>query len=182
MDVRKITFVKEMIFAEADEKAGRPICRAAGLVCIRNPLAGQGYVKDLNILFDYGKEAGQRVGEQLISLLDGDACSYGKAALVGVAGQVEHGAATIHPKLGKPMRSAVGGGKAIIPSNCKLGAMGASIDVPLGDKDDVWVFPSFDTMTVAMPDGPRPDEILVIVAMADGGRILPRVGSGPITD
>jgi len=182
MDIRKISFAKELVFAEADQRLDRPICRAAALVCCRNPFAGKGYVDDLSPLFDFGKEAGARVGADLAAMLDGPACSYGKAALVGVDGQVEHGAATIHPKLGKPMRTAVGGGKAIIPSNCKLGTMGSAIDVPLGDKDDVWVFGSFDTMTVSMPDGPRPDEIIIIVAMADGGRVLPRVGTGPITD
>lgn len=182
MECRKISFVKEVVFAEGDRRMDRPICRAAALVCFRNPFAGPGYVEDLSALFDHGREAGIQVSEQLVSMLDGAPCSYGKAALVGTDGQVEHGAATIHPKLGKPMRAAVGGGKAIIPSNCKLGAMGASIDVPLGDKDEVWVFPSFDTMTVSMPDGPRADEIIVIVAVADSGRVLPRVGSGPITD
>lgn len=182
MQTRKTSFVKELIYAEADRIADRPICRVAALICCRNPFAGKGYVEDLSILFDLGREAGLHVSGQLTAMLDGVPRSYGKAALVGIDGQVEHGAATIHPKLGKPMRDAVGGGKAIIPSNCKIGIMGAAIDVPLGDKDDVWAFPSFDTMTVSMPDGPHPDEIVVIVAMADGSRLLPRVGTGPVTD
>ncbi|MEM7444628.1 MAG: amino acid synthesis family protein [Pseudomonadota bacterium] len=182
MEIRKISLVKETVFAEAERQIERPINRVAALVCFPNPFAGKGYVEDLSSLFDYGRAAGLRVSDDLVALLDGDPCSYGKAAIVGIAGQVEHGAACIHPKLGKPMREAVGGGKAIIPSNCKVGAVGSAIDVPLGDKDEVWIFPSFDTMTVAMPDGPRPDEIVVVVAMADGGRVMPRVGSGPITD
>ena len=86
--------------------------------------------------------------------------------------------AVCHPKLGKPMREAVGGGEALIPSNVKVAAAGASIDVPLGHKDNAWSFDHFDTLTIAVPDAPRPDEIVVVVAVADGGRPHPRVGKG----
>ena len=103
------------------------------------------------------------------------AISYGKAAIVGTSGDLEHAAAILHPRLGKPMRAAIGGGQAIIPSNVKIGAVGATIDVPLGDKDDVWVFDQFDTLSVMVANAPRPDEILVIVALADGGRPRARV-------
>ena len=96
MDIRKISFAKELVFAEADQRLDRPICRAAALVCCRNPFAGQGYVDDLSPLFDFGKEAGARVGADLATLLDGPACSYGKAALVvsvtpDLAGRVHAG-------------------------------------------------------------------------------------------
>jgi hypothetical protein len=91
---------------------------------------------------------------------------------------MEHGAAIIHPKLGKPMREAIGGGAAIIPSNAKVAAAGTPIDVPIGHKDDVWSFDHFDTMTVVVPDAPRPDEIVVVMAVADGGRPRPRSGKG----
>ena len=74
------------------------------------------------------------------------------------------------------MREAVGGGEALIPSNVKVAAAGASIDVPLGHKDNAWSFDHFDTLTIAVPDAPRPDEIVVVVAVADGGRPHPRVG------
>ena len=73
------------------------------------------------------------------------------------------------------MREAIGGGKAIIPSNVKVAAAGASIDVPLGNRDDVWVFDNFDTITVTVPDAPRPTEIVVVVALSDGGRPRPRI-------
>jgi hypothetical protein len=82
----------------------------------------------------------------------------------------------LHPKLGKPMRAAIGGGQAIIPSNVKVATAGTPIDVPLGHKDNVWSFDHFDTMTVMVPDSPRPDEIVMVVAVADGGRPHPRVG------
>src|SRR5690606_24658778 len=100
--------------------------------------------------------------------------SYGKGALVGTAGEMEHGGACIHPMLGKPMRAALGGGQAIIPSNVKLAPPGASLDLPLGHKDNVWSFDHFDTVTVAIADAPRPDEIVVVMGIADGGRPWPR--------
>jgi hypothetical protein len=77
--------------------------------------------------------------------------------------------------MGKPIRAAIGGGAAIIPSNVKIGAVGEVLDVPLGHKDDVWSFDHFDTLSVMVPNAPRPDEIVVIVAVADGGRPRPRV-------
>jgi hypothetical protein len=81
--------------------------------------------------------------------------------------------------LGKPMRAAIGGGKAVIPSNVKVAPAGTSLDVPLGHKDDPWSFDHFDTVTVSVPDAPRPDEIVVVMTLADGGRLLPRCGSAP---
>jgi hypothetical protein len=80
--------------------------------------------------------------------------------------------------LGKPMRAAIGGGKAMIGSNVKVAAAGASLDVPLGHKDNSWSFPHFDTITVSVAD--RPDEILVVMAIADGGRLRNRCGNEPI--
>ena len=80
------------------------------------------------------------------------------------------------------MRSAVGGGKALIPSNAKVAGAGVSIDLPLGHKDEAWSFDHFDTMTVMVADAPRPDEIVLCMAVSDGSRPHPRVGSGPITD
>ena len=118
---------------------------------------------------------------QAIPLLQNPVVSYGKAALVGVMGDLEHGGAMIHPKLGAPMRAAVGGGQSVIPSNAKIGSPGTSIDIPLGHKDNPWSFDHFDTLTVMIADAPRPDEIVLCVAYADGGRPHPRCGSGPVT-
>jgi hypothetical protein len=117
-----------------------------------------------------------------VAMLAGSPVSYGKAAIVGANGDLEHGAAMIHPKLGKPMRAALGGGKALIPSNAKIAAVGSPIDLPLGHKDEAWSFEHFDTMTVMVADAPRADEIILCMAVADGGRPLPRVGDAPITD
>jgi hypothetical protein len=100
--------------------------------------------------------------------------------IVGVAGDMEHGGACVHPMLGKPMRAAVGGGKAVIGSNVKVASAGATLDVPLGHKDESWSFPHFDTITVSIADAPRPDEIVVVIAIADGGRLHNRCGTEPI--
>jgi hypothetical protein len=109
-------------------------------------------------------------------MLPRPAIAYGKAALVGTHGDIEHAAALLHPRLGKPMRDAISGGKAIIPSTAKVAHAGATIDVPLGHKDDVWSFDEIDTMTLMIADAPRPDEIVLIIAIADGGRPRPRIG------
>jgi Amino acid synthesis len=82
--------------------------------------------------------------------------------------------------LGRPMRAAIGGGRAVISSNVKVAAAGASLDVPLGHKDDSWSFPHFDTITVSVADAPRPNEILVVMAIADGRRLQNRCGTEPI--
>lgn len=177
MDVRRLIYTVDEVQAEAGVRLPRPVRRAAALVVIANPYAGRS-VDDLTPLFDVGLELGELVAKRLVDLLGGPAVSYGKAAIVGTAGEMEHGGAILHPKLGKPMRAAIGGGAAIIPSNAKVAPPGTPIDVPLGHKDDVWSFDHFDTMTVMVPDAPRPDEIVVVIALADGGRPRPRVGRG----
>jgi hypothetical protein len=181
MEIRKTVIVKETIETDEHGRACGPIVRAAALVVIRNPFAGK-KADDLTPLFDMGGELGARLMDDLVALLGGAPVSYGKAAIVGVAGEMEHGGAMTHPKLGKPMRAAVGGGKALIPSNVKVAGPGTAIDMPLGHKDEAWSFDHFDTMTVMLPDAPRPDEIVLVMAVADGGRPVPRCGSGPIAD
>ena len=118
---------------------------------------------------------------QVVDQLASPPVSYGKAAIVGVDGAMEHGGAMIHPKLGKPMRDAVGGGQSLIPSNVKVAPAGTPIDLPLGHKDEAWSFAHFDTMTLMIADAPRPAEIVVCMAVSDGTRPNPRVGDGPLT-
>jgi len=179
IEIRKIITLRETVFSELGVEAARPITRAVGMVVIRNPFAGQ-FVEDLRALFEAGAMLGERLMPELVRLLDGPAVSYGKGAIVGVAGEMEHGGACVHPMLGKPMRAAIGGGKAVIGSNVKVAAVGALLDVPLGHKDDSWSFPHFDTITVSVADAPRPDEILVVMAIANGGRLRNRCGTEPI--
>src|ERR1700752_368818 len=179
IEIRKTITLRETVFSELGVEAARPITRAVGMAVIRNPFSGQ-LVEDLRPLFEAGAELGERLMPQLVKLLDGPAVSYGKGAIVGIDGEMEHGCACVHPMLGKPMRAAIGGGKAVISSNVRAAAPGGSLDVPLGHKDDSWSFPHFDTMTVSVADAPRPNEILVVMAVADGGRLRNRCGTEPI--
>jgi hypothetical protein len=177
MQIRKIVLTKETVFAEAGHAAPKPIVRVVAIAVVANPYAGR-YVDDLSPLFDMGSEIGERLMSEAVSHLGNPAVAYGKAAIVGTGGDAEHAAAILHPKLGKPMRAAIGGGEAIIPSTAKVAAAGTAIDVPLGNKDNVWSFDEIDTLTIMVADAPRPDEILVALAISDGGRTNPRVGKG----
>ena len=145
---------------------------------IENPLAGR-YQADLEDLMQIGEELGALLGEKCVAALGitpAEAQSYGKAALVGENGELEHAAAILHPRLGAPLRAAVEKGAALVPSNKKRGPMGHPLDVPLGHKDAAYVRSHFDGMEVRVTDAPRADEILVAVAVTDSGRPLPRVG------
>jgi hypothetical protein len=179
LQIRKLVMTREQVFGELGQTIHRPVVRAVALAVITNPFAGR-FAEDLGPLWEAGAELGERLMPDLVRLLDGPAVSYGKGALVGAAGEMEHGAACVHPRLGRPMRSAIGGGQAVIPSNVKVAAAGAMLDVPLGHKDDTWSFPHFDTVTVCIADAPRPEEIVVVMALADGGRLHNRSGAGPV--
>jgi len=181
MKVRKIVHFEEQVFGEGEFVAPVPVMRVAVAAILHNPCYGR-HVEDLSELFDIGGQLGEDLSASLSARLTKPAVSYGKAAIVGARGEFEHGGALIHPKLGAPMRAALGGGKALIPSNVKVGPPGAVIDVPLGHKDEAWSFDHFDTMSFMVGDSPRPEELMMIIAMADGGRIHPRCGTGPVTD
>src|ERR1700735_1330636 len=174
MDIRRIWLCKDVVFAEGGLPALKPVTRVAACAVIANPLAHQA-LDDLSELVAYGADLGARLVREAQALLPLPAISYGKAAIVGTSGDIEHAAAILHPRMGKPMRDAIGGGQAVIPSNVKTGAVGCSIDVPLGHKDDVWAFDQIDTLGITIANAPRPDEIVVIVALADGGRPRPRI-------
>ncbi len=174
MDIRRLLVLKDVVYAEGGLPAMAPVTRVAACAVIANPLAGRA-LDDLEALIPYGAELGELLVREALKLLTLPAISYGKAAIVGTSGDIEHAAAILHPRMGKPMRDAIGGGQAIIPSNVKIGAVGAGIDVPLGHKDDVWSFDQIDTLGVTVANAPRPDEMVVIVALADGGRPRPRV-------
>ena len=176
--IRKIVTIIEETHSEADQPIKPATRRAAAIAVIENPFAGR-YVEDLEALMVIGEELGAQLGEACVAALDispAEAQSYGKAALVGENGELEHAAAILHPRLGKPLRGAVEKGAALVPSNKKRGGMGQPLDVPLGHKDAAYVRSHFDGMEVRVNDAPRADEILVAVAVADSGRPLPRVG------
>lgn len=179
LEIRKIVTLREVTYSELAHAPARPVVRAVGMAVIGNPYAGR-YSEDLRQLFEAGATLGKRLMPELVKLLDGPAVSYGKGAIVGVQGEMEHGGACCHPMLGRPMRAAVGGGRAVIPSNVKVAPPGASLDVPIGHKDEAWSFAHFDTITVSIADSPRPHEILVAIVIADGGRLSNRCGEAPI--
>jgi hypothetical protein len=173
MEIRRLTLIKDVVHFEGGLPATVPVTRVAACAVIANPLAGHAQ-DDVRELVPFGAELGALLVREALALLPQPAVAYGKAAIVGTSGDLEHAAAILHPRMGKPMRDAIGGGLATIPSNVKIGAVGCSIDVPLGHKDDVWSFDQIDTLGVTVPNAPRPDEIVVIVALADGGRPRPR--------
>ncbi len=177
-NIRKIVTVLDETLTEMGRAVDPPVRRAAAAAVIANPFAGR-YVEDLADLMDVGEELGKLLAERAVAALGIDgpkAESYGKAALVGENGEMEHAAAILHPKLGAPVRKLLGKGAALIPSSKKRGGPGAVLDIPLGHKDAAYVRSHFDGMEMQISDAPRADEIVVAVAVAIGGRPLPRIG------
>jgi hypothetical protein len=175
--IRKIALLTEEIFHEGGPIAKQPRRRAAALAVVRNPFAGH-YVEELQAAMDDLKPLGLLLTDRLIEALGADPKaidSYGKGAIVGTAGEIEHGALW-HVPGGYAMRERLGGAKAIVPSAMKVGGFGASLDVPLGHTNAAYVRSHFDAMTVCAVDGPRPDEIVFALAMAVGGRVHDRMG------
>jgi hypothetical protein len=173
------------LIVQVDEtriEMGRPITpptrKALAMAVIENPCAGR-YVENLDELIAIGEELGALLGAkcvQALGIAPGSAQSYGKAAIVGEAGELEHAAAILHPKLGAPLRKAVEKGAALVPSAKKRGGLGTAIDVPLGHKDAAFVRSHFDAMEARVSDAPRANEIVVAVVVTDSGRPLPRIG------
>ena len=177
-DIRKIVVVMDEVHREMGRAIAPPTRRAAAAAVIANPFAGK-YVEDLSELIEIGAEMGDLLGRKCVAALGispGQAESYGKAALVGEDGELEHAAALLHPKLGAPLRAAVEKGAALVPSSKKRGGPGQPLDIPLGHKDAAYVRSHFDGMEVRINDAPRANEILIAVAVTDSGRPLPRVG------
>ena len=176
--IRKLcTFVEE-IHAEMGQAIAPPTRKAVAVAVIENPFAGQ-YVEDLTPLMEIGAELGGLLGERAVAALGiapEEAESYGKAAMVGEDGELEHAAALLHPRMGAPLRVAVEKGAALVPSSKKRGGPGQDLDVPLGHKDAAYVRSHFDGMEVRLNDAPQRGEILVAIGVTDSGRPLPRVG------
>ena len=158
MRIRRLSIICDVIYEEGGLPAFAPATRVAACGVIANPYAGQA-ADDLEALIAAGAEIGEKLAKEALALLPGPAIAYGKAAIVGVNGDIEHAAAILHPRMGKAIRAAIGGGRAVIPSTQKIGAAGAAIDTPLGHKDDAWSFNHIDTINVSIGGAPRPDEI-----------------------
>ena len=177
-EIRKLITVVQSTRWEQGQEIDPPSRQVAAIAVIRNPYAGR-YSHDLSLLEEAGAELGELLavrGVDALGIAPADIHSYGKAAIVGTEGEKEHAAAVLHPRLGKPVRELIGPASAIIPSAKKIGGPGATIDCPLHYKDDAWKFSHFDAMEISVPDAPRADEIVVILALSDAGRPLHRVG------
>lgn len=177
-DIRKIAVFVEETHREMGKQIEPATRKAVAVAVIENPFAGR-YVEDLEPLMEIGAELGGVLGQRCVEALGiepSQAESYGKAAMVGENGELEHAAAILHPRLGKPLRAAVEKGAALVPSSKKMGGPGQDLDVPLGHKDAAYVRSHFDGVEVRLNDAPRSNEILVAVAVTDSGRPLPRVG------
>ena len=176
--IRKIIVQVDETRIEMGRSVSPPTRKALAMAVIENPFAGQ-YTENLDALIAIGEELGALLGQRCVEALGiepGQAQSYGKAAIVGEAGELEHAAAILHPKLGAPLRIAVEKGAALVPSSKKRGGLGTAIDVPLGHKDAAFVRSHFDAMEARVADAPRANEIVVAVVVTDSGRPLPRVG------
>ena len=177
-NIRKIIVQVDETLQEMGRTVSPPTRRALAMAVIANPYAGR-YSENLDELIAIGEELGALLGQkcvQALGIAPGQAHSYGKAAIVGEGGELEHAAAILHPKLGAPLRQAVEKGAALVPSAKKCGGMGAAIDVPLGHKDAAFVRSHFDAMEARVSDAPRAAEIVVAVVVTDSGRPLPRIG------
>ncbi len=180
-NIRKIIVQVDEVHIEMGQPVSPPTRRALAMAVIDNPYAGR-YSQNLDELIAMGEELGQLLGDKCVQALaalgmaPGAAHSYGKAAIVGEAGELEHAAAILHPKLGAPLRKAVEKGAALVPSAKKMGGLGTAIDVPLGHKDAAFVRSHFDAMEARVADAPRAREIVVAVVVTDSGRPLPRIG------
>lgn len=176
--IRKIAVFLEEVHSEMGRAIHPPTRRAAAVAVIENPFAGK-YVEDLSDLMTIGEELGELLTQRAVDALGipgPTAESYGKAAVVGENGELEHAAAILHPKLGTPVRKVLGKGAALIPSSKKRGGLGTVLDIPLGHKDAAFVRSHFDGMEVRLNDAPRANEIMVAIAVTDSGRPLARAG------
>ena len=177
VNVRKFTTCIEEIRHEGGPPAAVPQRRAAVLAVIANPFAGR-YVADIAPMMESLEPLGLEMARRLVAALGGDAgvvAGYGKGAIVGVDGELEHGALW-HVPGGYAMRDVLGGAKAIVPSTKKVGAMGARLDVPVTHINASYVRSHFDAMEVGVPDAPRPAEIVLALVMTTGARVHARVG------
>ncbi|HEY6795093.1 MAG TPA: amino acid synthesis family protein [Kineosporiaceae bacterium] len=176
--VRKwFTQVEDVLANEAGLPAdGEPVRRIVVAAAIHNPYAGR-FSHDLTEIVAKSDLLGLEVGRRAVEAAgDAPIRSYGKACIVGLLGEYEHGNAFLTQTFADPVRESVGGGKAWVPSTGKLGPAGASIDIPLAHKDALYVRSHYDTVTVAFGDAPRPDEVVIAFAFASRGRLHARLG------
>ena len=176
MELRKIAIFVDDVLSEGGRKLVSPTRRVAACGVIRNTFAGKPTIDDFSELVDISVDAGEVLTQRALEALgEIDPRAYGKGAIVGAAGDLEHGAAMIHIRVGLPMRRQAGGGPALIPGNAKVGPMGATIDIIFGGMENSWDYDTMDAMTISVPDAPKPNEILLIIAFLGGTRPNARI-------
>jgi Amino acid synthesis len=176
MKFRHITVVSQDVLSEGGRDLATPCKRVAACGVLHNPHAGKSPIDDFTGLVDLSVEAGRVLTSRALEALGPiKPRGYGKAVIVGTAGDLEHGASMIHVRIGLSMRQGAGGGPALIPGNGKVGVAGTPIDIIFGGLDDAWDYDAMDTMTVSVADAPRPDEVLLIVAFLGGTRPNARI-------
>jgi len=177
MEIRKTVTLVEQINSEYGARAREPLRRVAIAAVFTNPLAGAAAGADLKPLIDFSLELGASLTPLALAALGPGPAqlrAYTKAALVGVGGDLEHGAAMIHPRLGMAMRSAIRRGRVIIPGHAKVGPPGTAVDLLYGPIDEGWDLDAFDSTPVLIHDAPRPNEIVLWIGYATGPRVNAR--------
>ncbi len=178
-EIRKIVTVTEEIHHDFGPAPAEPARKGAVMAVVTNPYAGT-WVEDLEPAMDELSALGERLGTILIQHLGGDAAAvegYGKGAIVGDGGEIEHGAMW-HIPGGSGMRIALGKGQSIVPSTKKVGGIGARIDIPLTHLEWSYVGSHYDAIEVGVPDAPRAGEMVLILAMATSARVHARLAKG----
>lgn len=174
--VRSFHTIVEEKRLEAGRASEIPLRKIAAVAVIENPYAGR-YVEDLKPLIEASADLGRQLAALAVRAMEPySAESYGKGGIVGTAGEQEHANAVLTTTFADPLRKAIGGGSAWISSFTKRAAPGTPIDVPMAYKDALYVRSHYDGMTIMLPDSPQPDEIAVIVCLANRGRLNARVG------
>ena len=174
--IRKIVTAYEEVFLEGGRRDGEPLRKAAAAAVVANPYAGHPFAEDLSELVGPSAELGRELGTRAAALLGVPVDSYGKAALAGDGCEQEHAVALKTSVFGDAFREAIGGATAWLPSVSKRCAPGASVDVPLCYKDEVWVRSHYDAVTVQIPDAPLTGELVLVVGVASRGRLNARLG------
>ena len=174
--IRKIVVQLEEIRREAGQQIEPPTIKAVAGAVIDNPFADN-YVEDLEPLYDIGAEISRILAERAVAALKvpPDAVqNYGKGAIIGINGEIEHAAALLHPRFGAPVRKVVGKGDNIMPSTKKIGGPGSVIVIPATNKNNIWDFDQMDAAELTIPDAPKPHEMVVAIVLGVGGRPLKR--------
>ena len=181
MEIRVVSVTLTEVHREAGAEVDPPTRKVVAAAAIANPLAGRPLAADLSELEALGADISGYLVERALEALDAagvpatEVRGYGKGAIIGTNGELEHSAAILHPRFGAPVRAAIGGGADIIPGTKKVAGPGASITMPIGNKDDRWVFDDMDAAEACIPDAPRADEMVVVLVLSTGGRPHARV-------